>query len=50
RGIRDKRLLAAFETVPRHYFVSPQFLKDAYSDKPLPIGMHQTISQPYIVA
>jgi len=38
------------ETVPRHRFVLPQFLGQAYADHPLPIGYGQTISQPYIVA
>jgi protein-L-isoaspartate(D-aspartate) O-methyltransferase len=50
RGIRDRRVLAAMDTVPRHDFV-PEDLKDfAYDDRPLPIGEGQTISQPYIVA
>ena len=50
RGIRDERVLAAMEHVPRHIFV-PEELRDlAYSDGPLPIGFDQTISQPYIVA
>lgn len=50
RGITDTRLLSAFEAVPRHYFVPPRYMKEAYADKPLPIAMHQTISQPFIVA
>ena len=37
-------------TVPRHEFVPPKLIKDAYDDNPLPIGERQTISQPYIVA
>ena len=50
RGIADPRVLAAMRRVPRHRFV-PHFLAgDAYSDRPLPIGWGQTISQPYIVA
>jgi protein-L-isoaspartate(D-aspartate) O-methyltransferase len=36
--------------VPRHEFVPDNFRKDAYEDHPLPIGVGQTISQPYIVA
>jgi protein-L-isoaspartate(D-aspartate) O-methyltransferase len=36
--------------VPRHKFVLPEFLNQAYEDHPLPIGYGQTISQPYIVA
>ena len=50
RGIKDPRVLAAMEKVPRHEFVPAQFRADAYADQPLPIGMGQTISQPYIVA
>jgi len=50
RGVKDARLLKAMENTPRHLFV-PQALRDhAYVDRPLPIGMGQTISQPYIVA
>ncbi|NLY88361.1 MAG: protein-L-isoaspartate(D-aspartate) O-methyltransferase [Firmicutes bacterium] len=49
-GIRDKRVLAAMEKVPRHEFVSEEHLLAAYEDRPLPIGYGQTISQPYIVA
>jgi protein-L-isoaspartate(D-aspartate) O-methyltransferase len=36
--------------VPRHIFVQEAFAAQAYSDKALPIGEKQTISQPYIVA
>jgi protein-L-isoaspartate(D-aspartate) O-methyltransferase len=50
RGLRDPRLLAAFENVPRHLFVLEQDRHLAYQDGPLPIGFEQTISQPYIVA
>jgi len=50
RGIKDPRLLDALEKVPRHLFVPPRFQKQAYNDEPLPIGLNQTISQPYIVA
>jgi len=50
RGIRDERLLAAMERVPRHEFVAPEFGRRAYEDHPIPIGEGQTISQPYIVA
>lgn len=50
RGVVDKRVLAAMRKVRRHLFV-PKYLSGmAYSDRPLPIGMDQTISQPYIVA
>ena len=50
RGIRDERVLAAMQRVPRHEFVPESARADAYADMPLPIGSGQTISQPYIVA
>jgi protein-L-isoaspartate(D-aspartate) O-methyltransferase len=50
RGLRDPRLLAVMESVPRHCFLPPDELEWAYADGPLPIGHGQTISQPYIVA
>ena len=50
RGLRDPRLLAALESVPRHLFVPKGYRYSAYDDNPLPIGFGQTISQPYIVA
>jgi len=50
RGIRDRRVLDAIERTRRDLFV-PEELKDqAYVDEALPIGLGQTISQPYIVA
>jgi hypothetical protein len=48
--IRDDRVLLAFASVPRECFVPPRLQALAYSDEPLPIGHHQTISQPLIVA
>jgi protein-L-isoaspartate(D-aspartate) O-methyltransferase len=50
RGIRDPRVLAAVEKVPRHRFLSDPDDPSAYADYPLPIGSGQTISQPYMVA
>jgi protein-L-isoaspartate(D-aspartate) O-methyltransferase len=50
RGITDQDVLRVMETVPRHEFVLPEYLDEAYADHPLPIGYGQTISQPYIVA
>lgn len=50
RGLLNERLLAAFESVPRHLFVPEEYRDAAYDDSPLPIGFTQTISQPYIVA
>ncbi len=50
RNIRDPGVLAAMQTVPRHEFVPDRYRDQAYEDHPLPIGLGQTISQPYIVA
>ena len=50
RGVKASKVLDAMRIVPRHSFVQPEFLNQAYSDHPLPIGYGQTISQPYIVA
>lgn len=50
RGIQDATVLEAIRTVPRHLFVPPSVRAFAYSDRPLPIGNGQTISQPYVVA
>ena len=50
RGIKDERVLAAMSKVPRHQFIDSSWRDLAYSDRPLPIGYSQTISQPYIVA
>lgn len=50
RGIKDARVLEAFEVVPRHLFVPEDVIERAYDDRPLLIGYDQTISQPYIVA
>ncbi len=49
RGVRDAKVLAAMRKVPRHLFVPPGSVSQAYEDYPLPIGHGQTISQPYIV-
>ena len=50
RGIKDQRVISAFLKVPRHLFVEEALRERAYGDYPLPIGMNQTISQPYMVA
>ena len=50
RGVSDGNVLAALRGVPRHRFVPPSQVRQAYNDHPLPIGNGQTISQPYIVA
>ncbi len=50
KGIKDKVVLEAVQTVPRHFFFDKVFLEHAYQDKAFPIGEGQTISQPYTVA
>ena len=50
RDIKDPRVLAAMEKIPRHLFVPEDARHEAYGDYPVPIGHGQTISQPYIVA
>jgi len=50
RGIRDARVLEAMRQVPRHRFVDAALVEHAHDDSPLPIGEHQTISQPFMVA
>ena len=50
RGVADARVLEAMGTVPRERFVPSELAFRAYDDMPLPIGLGQTISQPYIVA
>jgi len=50
RGVRDERVLAAMNKVPREEFVPQDSRAASYADQPLPIGYGQTISQPYIVA
>ena len=50
RGVRHTGVLEAMRATPRHLFVLPAAQNQAYNDHPLPIGLGQTISQPYIVA
>jgi protein-L-isoaspartate(D-aspartate) O-methyltransferase len=50
RGISEAGVLSAMRRMPREEFVPESYLSQAYADGPLPIGMGQTISQPYIVA
>lgn len=50
QGVLDELVLAALQAVPRHLFIDPGLANQAYVDASLPIGHHQTISQPYIVA
>ncbi len=48
--IKDQRVLAAMAHIPRERFVPLENQRLAYEDKPLPIGLSQTISQPFIIA
>jgi protein-L-isoaspartate(D-aspartate) O-methyltransferase len=50
RDIHDLRVLDAMAQIPREQFIPTKYAGNAYDDSPLPIGMGQTISQPYIVA
>lgn len=50
RGITNPRILKVIAEIPREEFVPNSQRFQAYKDAPLPIGLEQTISQPYIVA
>ncbi|HAT30516.1 MAG TPA: protein-L-isoaspartate O-methyltransferase [Janthinobacterium sp.] len=50
QGVKDALVLEAMQAVPRHLFMEEALASQAYIDASLPIGHHQTISQPYIVA
>ena len=50
KGIRDESVLARIRDVPRHLFVDEALATRAYEDDALPIGLGQTISQPFVVA
>ena len=49
-GIRSSEVLEQIRNVPRHLFVDEALASRAYEDTALPIGLGQTISQPYVVA
>ncbi len=49
QGIRHEAVLAAMNQVPRHLFVEEALRSRAYDDTSLPLGLGQTISQPYTV-
>src|SRR6185295_3585463 len=49
-GHTDAPVLEAMRAVPRHEFVPAEVSGQAYADRSLPIGLGQTVSQPYIVA
>lgn len=50
RDITDPGVIKVMEDIRREEFVPANYQSQAYADGPLPIGMGQTISQPYIVA
>jgi protein-L-isoaspartate(D-aspartate) O-methyltransferase len=49
-GIRSTEVLEQIRNVPRHLFVDEALASRAYEDTALPIGLGQTISQPWVVA
>ncbi|MBS0431925.1 MAG: protein-L-isoaspartate(D-aspartate) O-methyltransferase [Proteobacteria bacterium] len=49
-GIKDPRVLDVIRTTPRHLFIDEALAPRAYEDVALPIGLGQTISQPWVVA
>ncbi|NNM05163.1 MAG: protein-L-isoaspartate(D-aspartate) O-methyltransferase [Gemmatimonadetes bacterium] len=50
RGIDDLEILQLFDQVPRHLFMPEGVWNRAYEDAPIPIGYHQTASQPSLQA
>ena len=50
KGITNKEVLEAINSIPRHWFMDSGFVDHAYVDKAFPIAAEQTISQPYTVA
>ncbi len=50
RGVRDSAVLTAMSNIPREIFMPDDVRERAYEDHAVPIGLGQTISQPYIVA
>ena len=50
RGGFDRLVIDTLRRVPRHLFLPEALRSVAYENRPLPIGMGQTISQPFIVA
>jgi len=49
RAIKDERVLTSMKHIGRHQF-APNAGGNAYADSPIPIGLEQTMSQPFIVA
>ncbi len=50
QGITDERVLHAIGKVPRELYVPPQYRDYSYRNRPLPIDLAQTISQPLMIA
>lgn len=50
KGIQSEVVLDAIGRIPRHFFLEKAFAELAYEDKAFPIGLEQTISQPFTVA
>ncbi|OOZ40366.1 protein-L-isoaspartate O-methyltransferase, partial [Solemya elarraichensis gill symbiont] len=50
QGIHNPAVLSVMRSTPRHLFIEEALAHRAYEDTALPIGLGQTISQPYIVA
>lgn len=50
KGIKDEKVLAAINNIPRHFFLDTAFERIAYEDRAFPITAGQTISQPYTVS
>jgi len=48
--LKSEKVINAFESVPRHLFVTTEHLDEAYVDEPIPIIEGTTISQPSVVA
>ena len=46
----SERVLGAVDQTKRHLFIPERSCSIAYADRPIPIGLGQTISQPFIVA
>lgn len=50
RGVKDERVLRVMEEIPRERFLPPDQVEHAFTDAAVPIGLGQTLSQPYMVA
>ncbi len=50
QGVRDERVLEAFRRIRREGFVPPEWIGQAYRDRPIPIPRGQVTTQPSLVA